>query len=64
MPFLVVVVILLVLFIAFRPFRVVNEYDRLVIFRLGRTGSDLVKGPGLVLLVPVVDQYFAKFASG
>ena len=30
--------------------RIVNEYDRLVIFRFGRTGPDLMKGPGIVLL--------------
>jgi regulator of protease activity HflC (stomatin/prohibitin superfamily) len=34
----------------------VNEYDRLVIFRFGRTGPELVKGPGLVFLIPFVDR--------
>jgi regulator of protease activity HflC (stomatin/prohibitin superfamily) len=34
--------------------RVINEYERLVVFRLGRlTGS---RGPGLVLLLPVVER--------
>ena len=33
---------------------VVREYERLVVFRLGRTiGS---RGPGLMLLIPVVDR--------
>jgi regulator of protease activity HflC (stomatin/prohibitin superfamily) len=36
--------------------RVVNQYDRLVVFRLGKTGPQLVKGPGLVLLIPIVDR--------
>src|SRR5438093_193176 len=36
--------------------RIVNEYDRLVIFRFGRTGPDLMKGPGIVLLIPWVDR--------
>jgi regulator of protease activity HflC (stomatin/prohibitin superfamily) len=36
--------------------RVVNEYDRLVVFRFGRTGPELVKGPGLVFLIPVIDR--------
>jgi regulator of protease activity HflC (stomatin/prohibitin superfamily) len=36
--------------------RIVNEYDRLVVFRFGRTGPDLIKGPGLVLLIPIVDR--------
>ena len=34
--------------------RVVREYERLVVFRLGRLIGD--KGPGLVLLIPLVDR--------
>jgi regulator of protease activity HflC (stomatin/prohibitin superfamily) len=34
--------------------RVVREYDRLVVFRLGRVMGQ--KGPGLVLLFPIIDQ--------
>jgi regulator of protease activity HflC (stomatin/prohibitin superfamily) len=34
--------------------RVVREYQRLVVFRLGRCIGD--RGPGLILLIPVVDQ--------
>ena len=48
--------IILLLIIAFAALRVVKEYDRLVVFRFGRTGTDLVKGPGLVLLIPVADR--------
>lgn len=33
--------------------RIVREYDRLVVFRLGRHVG--VRGPGLVLLIPVVE---------
>src|SRR5438094_10226677 len=36
--------------------RVVNEYDRLVVFRFGRTSDERVKGPGLVLLLPIADR--------
>jgi len=36
--------------------RIVNEYDRLVVFRFGRTGPNLIKGPGLILLIPIVDR--------
>src|SRR5258707_193129 len=53
--FLIALVVILAVFIVLRPFRIVNEYDRLVVFRLGRTSLDLVKGPGLVLLIPFVD---------
>ena len=34
--------------------RVVREYDRLVVFRLGRVIGE--KGPGLVFLIPLVDR--------
>jgi regulator of protease activity HflC (stomatin/prohibitin superfamily) len=48
-----VVVALLIMLIS-AAVRVLREYERAVIFRLGRfTG---VKGPGLFLLIPVVDR--------
>ncbi|MFO1541253.1 MAG: SPFH domain-containing protein [Chloroflexota bacterium] len=50
-PIVVVFVIVIVLSV-----RVVNEYDRLVVFRLGRTGPNRVLGPGLRLLIPVIDR--------
>jgi len=34
--------------------RILREYERAVIFRLGRLIS--VKGPGLILLIPIVDR--------
>src|SRR2546425_895256 len=36
--------------------RVVREYNRLVVFRFGRTSERLVRGPGLVFLIPIVDR--------
>jgi regulator of protease activity HflC (stomatin/prohibitin superfamily) len=53
-PILVILVVLVVL--ALQSVRIVNEYARLVIFRFGRTGADLVKGPGLVFLLPFIDR--------
>ncbi|MBA3779154.1 MAG: SPFH/Band 7/PHB domain protein [Chloroflexi bacterium] len=50
---LVAVIILVLIYLSVR---VVNEYDRLVVFRFGRTGPELVKGPGLVFLIPIVDR--------
>jgi regulator of protease activity HflC (stomatin/prohibitin superfamily) len=45
--------VLVVLFLS-SAIRILNEYERGVIFRLGRViGS---KGPGLILLVPVIDK--------
>ncbi len=46
-------IILLVFFLA-SAIRILNEYERGVIFRLGRViGS---KGPGLIILIPIVDK--------
>ena len=34
--------------------RILNEYERAVIFRLGRIIA--TKGPGLIILIPVIDR--------
>lgn len=55
MPFygLVAVIILVILFLA-NAIRVLNEYERGVVFRLGRVIA--AKGPGLIILIPLVDR--------
>jgi regulator of protease activity HflC (stomatin/prohibitin superfamily) len=52
----IAVVAVVLLSLVYLSVRVVNEYDRLVVFRFGRTGTDKVKGPGLVFLIPIVDR--------
>ena len=53
MPFIIPVVVIVVLLIA-SAIRVLREYERGVIFRLGRLiGS---KGPGLIFLIPIIDR--------
>jgi regulator of protease activity HflC (stomatin/prohibitin superfamily) len=42
--------------IVMRSFRIVNEYERGVLFRLGRVDPNNLKGPGLRLLFPLVDR--------
>jgi len=49
----IAIVILVVLFLA-TAIRILNEYERGVIFRLGRVIA--AKGPGLIILIPVVDK--------
>ena len=49
----IVLVILAVIFLA-ASIRVLREYERGVIFRLGRLIA--LKGPGLILLIPFIDQ--------
>jgi len=51
--FLFFVVFLAIVVLA-NSIRVVREYDRLVVFRLGRVVGE--RGPGLVFLIPLVDR--------
>ena len=51
---LVLVILFLFLLAVFRPFRIVRDYERLVLFRLGRYVGQ--RGPGLVWLWPIIDQ--------
>ncbi len=51
---LVGVVVLLVLVFLVNAIKVVPEYQRLVVFRLGRCIGD--KGPGLIILIPFIDR--------
>jgi regulator of protease activity HflC (stomatin/prohibitin superfamily) len=48
-----VFVLLLVLFLP-AAIRIVREYQRLMVFRLGRAIG--AKGPGLVILIPIIDR--------
>ena len=38
-------------------FKVVQEYERVVIFRLGRLLAGGARGPGIFFIVPCVDSY-------
>src|SRR5947207_15815945 len=49
----VLVVLLVILYLSVR---VVNQYEQLVVFRLGRTNETMVRGPGLRFLIPIVDR--------
>jgi len=51
---LIVAVALVGLMLLFSAIRVVQEYERLVVFRLGRSLGE--KGPGLVILWPFIDR--------
>jgi regulator of protease activity HflC (stomatin/prohibitin superfamily) len=47
-------IVVILLFILFSSIRIMREYERAVMFTLGRyTGT---KGPGLILMVPIVQQ--------
>jgi regulator of protease activity HflC (stomatin/prohibitin superfamily) len=59
-PISVAILVILILIILASALRILNEYERGVIFRLGRVrtvgGKPMAKGPGLIFLIPVVDK--------
>ncbi|MBL6989826.1 MAG: slipin family protein [Bacteriovoracaceae bacterium] len=48
-PFIIIFVVLL-----FNTFKILNEYERAVVFFLGRFSS--VRGPGLIILIPGIEK--------
>jgi regulator of protease activity HflC (stomatin/prohibitin superfamily) len=50
--FLVVVLLVIV----YLSIRVVQQYEKMVVFRLGRTNESMIRDPGLRFLVPVIDR--------
>jgi regulator of protease activity HflC (stomatin/prohibitin superfamily) len=49
-----VVVVLLV--IVYLSVRVVQQYEKMVVFRLGKTNEAMVREPGINFLIPIVDR--------
>jgi regulator of protease activity HflC (stomatin/prohibitin superfamily) len=54
LPVVTIVVVIFALIILSNAIRILREYERGVIFRLGRLIR--AKGPGLILLIPIVDK--------
>jgi regulator of protease activity HflC (stomatin/prohibitin superfamily) len=54
MPTAAITVALVAVFILANAIRILREYERGVVFRLGRLIG--AKGPGLILLIPIVDK--------
>ncbi len=53
-PILIALIAIVVIFLLANSIRVVPEYQRLIVFRLGRNIGE--RGPGFVMLIPVVDK--------
>lgn len=49
------IVIVLILFLLSTAIKIVKEYERLVVFRLGKVRAK-PKGPGLVFIIPFIDR--------
>jgi len=54
MPVSLISLIVIVVMLLASAIRVLREYERAVIFRLGRLIT--VKGPGLIILIPLIDR--------
>jgi len=52
----VVAILILVLVFLYLSVRVVQQYEKMVVFRLGQTDESRVKNPGLRFLIPIVDR--------
>ena len=55
-PVIFIVIIFFGIFILANAVRILKEYERGVVFRLGRVAEGGLKGPGLILLIPIVDR--------
>ena len=55
-PVLLLVVIFFAVIILANAVRILREYERGVVFRLGRLVHGGVSGPGLILLIPIIDK--------
>jgi len=54
-PIYGIFLILLIVFFLYNAIKILNEYERGVIFRLGRVLGK-PKGPGLIILIPIIDK--------
>jgi regulator of protease activity HflC (stomatin/prohibitin superfamily) len=50
------IIVVIVLVILYLSVRVVQQYEKMVVFRLGRTNEALVRDPGLRFLIPIIDR--------
>ena len=55
-PLMTIVFVIFIVFILMSAIRILKEYERGVVFRLGRILPKGARGPGLILLIPVLDK--------
>ena len=53
---IIVAILVLALLLLYLSVRVVQQYEKMVVFRLGKTNELLVRGPGLRFLIPIIDR--------
>ena len=50
------VAVVFVLVVIYLSIRVVQQYERMVVFRLGKTDESMVRSPGINFLIPIIDR--------
>ncbi|MEN6472616.1 MAG: SPFH domain-containing protein [Syntrophaceae bacterium] len=55
-PYAVITIVVIILLFLFASIKILNEYERAVVFRLGRVMSQ-PKGPGIIIIIPVIDRF-------
>ncbi len=55
-PLILAIILVFALYILASAIRILREYERGVVFRLGRVLDGGAKGPGLILLIPIIDK--------
>jgi regulator of protease activity HflC (stomatin/prohibitin superfamily) len=53
--YVIIIIIIFLLVLLASAIKIMAEYQRIVVFRLGRLIG--IKGPGLVLIIPIIDSY-------
>ena len=56
LPLATIIIVVFALYVLANSIRILREYERGVIFRLGRLVRGGVKGPGFILLIPIIDK--------
>jgi regulator of protease activity HflC (stomatin/prohibitin superfamily) len=56
MMYVIVIIVIFLLMLLSSAIKIMAEYQRIVIFRLGRLLG--IKGPGLVLIVPIIKSSY------
>ena len=52
---IVLIILVFIVIVLAAAIKVMPEYQRIVVFRLGRLAG--IKGPGLVLIIPIIDRF-------
>jgi len=55
-PYAVITIVVIIVLFLIASIKILNEYERAVVFRLGRVMPH-PKGPGIIIIIPVIDRF-------